>query len=118
MNEIQKKKHNATLRAFRVRSTVVGTTERPRLSVTISNRHISAQIIDDSTGKTITAVSTLKAATPKATMTEKAAWVGGEVAKAAKGKKITKVVFDRGSKLYHGRMKALAEAARAGGLEF
>lgn len=104
-------------RRARVRSRVSGTPERPRLSVKITLSHVTAQIIDDTTGRTLAYVSTVKA-DQKGTMTERATWVGGEIAKAAKAKKVTKVVFDRGGRIYHGRLHALAEAARAAGLEF
>lgn len=112
--------HNRTQRKNRVRSTVIGTVERPRLSVHISNRHITAQIIDDSVFKTLAYVSTVNVDSKKSggTMTDRAAWVGAEIAKQAKAVKVTSVVFDRGSKLYHGRVAALAEAARKSGLEF
>ncbi len=117
MNNLKNKQQRLVLRKKRVRSTVTGTTERPRLSVSITNLHVSAQIIDDSTHKTLVAVSTVGKKAGE-TMTAKAEWVGTEIAKKAKLKKITKIVFDRNGKQYHGRVKALAEAARAGGLEF
>lgn len=109
-------KHTAR-RSTRVRSQLHGTAERPRLSVNISNLHISAQIINDAEGKTLVGASTV-GQKAKGNMTEKAELIGTEIAKLAKAKKINKVVFDRGSKLYHGRIKALADAARKGGLEF
>lgn len=117
MNRILNKVKHAKRRAIKVRSKVVGTTERPRMSVSISNKHISLQIIDDEKHVTIVSGST-KDVEIKGTMTEKAAIIGAEVAKKAKAKKVKKVAFDRGSKLYHGRVKALAEAARKEGLEF
>ena len=110
--------HNKLMRRHRVRATVTGSAERPRLSVHVSNLHVTAQIIDDAAQNTLAYVSTIGAKTASGTMTEKAAWVGAEIAKKAKAKKITAVVFDRGSKLYHGRVKALADAARNAGLEF
>ncbi len=118
MNILAKKLHNRRQRQARIRSTISGTAERPRLSVYLSNMHVSAQIIDDVTGKTLAAVTTIgqKGATGK--MTEKAAWVGNEIAKKAKTAKVTTVVFDRNGRSYQGRVKALAEAARAGGLIF
>ncbi len=109
---------NRQLRKDRIRSVVSGTIERPRLSVYISNTHVSAQIIDDTAHATLVAVSTVGNKKATGTMTEKAAWVGTEVAKKAVAKKITKVSFDRGGRKYHGRVKALAEAARQNGLEF
>ena len=117
MNRLTKKIQNLAQRKNRVRSTVIGTTERPRLSVFISNRHIVAQIIDDSKGKTLAHVST-NGAKITGTMTERAEAIGTEIAKKAKTAKITKVVFDRGGRIYHGRVRALAEAARKNGLEF
>jgi len=107
-----------TRRKYRIRAVVSGTTERPRLSVHVSNKHISAQIIDDTKHSTLAQVSTVGKKTVTGTMTERAEWVGTEIAKKAKAGKITKVVFDRGGRAYHGRVKALADAARAGGLEF
>ena len=117
MNRLAQKLHNLSQRKKRVRSTVIGTTERPRLSVFVSNRHIVAQIIDDSKKITLVHVST-NGKTTTGTLTEKAAVIGAEVAKKAKSAKITKVVFDRNGKLYHGRVQALADAARKNGLEF
>ena len=104
-------------RSARVRSGVHGTADRPRLSVNVSNVHVSAQIINDDEGKTIAAATTVGKKL-KGTMTEKASIIGAEIAKAAKAKKIKQVVFDRGAKKYHGRVKALADAARENGLEF
>lgn len=117
MNALAKKLLNKNLRKNRVRSKVIGTAERPRLSVTISNVHVSAQIIDDAKGVTLAAATTVgKKAT--GTMTEKAAAVGTEVAKKAVKAKISTVVFDRNGRAYAGRLKALADAARKEGLEF
>ncbi len=118
MSRILNKIHNMKRRKNRVRATVYGTAERPRLNVYVSNRHINAQIIDDTQHKTFVYVSTVGQKSTGSNMTEKATWVGTEIAKKAKAAKITTVTFDRGSKLYHGRVKALADAARAGGLEF
>ena len=108
---------NKVYRAKRTRAKIHGTAEQPRLSVFISNRHIVAQVIDDDKGVTI-AYATTVGKKMTGTMTEKAAALGTEIAKAAKAKKVKKVVFDRGSKLYAGRMSALADAARKEGLEF
>jgi large subunit ribosomal protein L18 len=118
MNRITQKLQNMSRRKHRIRAVVSGTTERPRLSVFVSNKHISAQIIDDTKHNTIAQVSTVGAKAAKGTMTERAEWVGQEIAKKAKTAKVKSVVFDRGGRKYHGRIKALADAARAGGLEF
>jgi len=118
MSNLTHKLHNMALRRHRVRATVEGTAERPRLSVHVSNMHVTAQLIDDAAQSTLAYVSTVGAKSQSGTMTEKAAWVGTEIAKKAKANKVTKVVFDRGSRLYHGRVKALADAARNAGLEF
>lgn len=112
-----RKNLNQKLRKQRVRATVSGTSERPRLSVTITNLHVSAQIINDEKGVTLASATTV-GAKATGTMTEKATAIGDQIAKAAKKAKITKVVFDRNGRIYHGRVKALADAARAGGLEF
>lgn len=118
MNKLAHKLQNLSLRKNRVRSVVSGTAERPRLSVYVSNRHITAQLIDDDKGKTLAYVSTVGQKAATGTLTERAAWVGAEVAKKAKSVKVHKVVFDRNGRLYHGRVKALADAARNAGLEF
>jgi large subunit ribosomal protein L18 len=112
------KLQNKQQRKGRIRSIVSGTAERPRLSVFVSNTHISAQLIDDVAGKTIAQVTTVGQKSLKGTMTEKAEWVGTEIAGKAKAAKLSNVVFDRGGKLYHGRVAALADAARKAGLEF
>lgn len=116
--QLAHKLHNRAQRKARIRSTVIGTTERPRLAVFVSNLHITAQIIDDSNHKTLAYVTTVGQKSLKGTMTQKAQWVGQEIAKKAKTSKIKKAVFDRSGKLYHGRIAALAEAARKEGLEF
>lgn len=118
MNKLAHKLLNRGLRKNRVRATVNGTTERPRLSVHVSNRHITAQVIDDVAGKTLAYVSTVGTKAAKGNMTERAEWVGAEVAKKAKAAKVKAVVFDRGAHIYHGRVQALADAARKAGLEF
>ena len=103
-------------RRQRIRAKVTGSAKRPRLTVFRSNRYIYAMLVDDATGRTLAAASDIKATSgPK---TERAGAVGENLAKAAAGKKITQVVFDRGGYLFTGRVKALATAARAGGLEF
>ena len=117
MNRLTSKQNNSIRRKNRVRTVVRGTTDRPRLSVTVSNKYVSAQIIDDSKHATLVSASSLGQKS-KATLTEQASAVGQDIAKKAKAKKIKKVSFDRGSKLYHGRVKALADAAREQGLEF
>ncbi len=101
----------------RVRGKVFGTTERPRLTVFRSNKQIYAQVIDDLTGKTLAAASSLKI-TDKAPKKEIAAKVGELIAKSAQEAGVTSVVFDRNGYLYHGRIKELADAARKGGLKF
>lgn len=105
-------------RHARVRSKVFGTADRPRLNVFRSNANISAQIIDDVKGVTLVSASSLELKLENGGNVEAAAAVGKEVAKLAKKAKITNVVFDRGGYLYHGRVKALADAAREAGLEF
>ena len=103
----------------RIRARVAGTPERPRLAVFRSVNHIYAQVIDDGQGHTlVAAASTEKDLRGKGGNVEGAKLIGQAVAQRAKEKGITKVVFDRGGYLYHGRIKALADAARAAGLEF
>lgn len=118
MAKLTQKQANRLQRANRVRTVVQGTAERPRLSVHVSNLHVSAQIINDDTHTTLAAVSTVGQKAATGTLSDRAAWVGTEIAKKAKTAKVSKVVFDRGSRLYHGRVKALADAARNAGLEF
>lgn len=116
--QLIKKNFNRVQRKRRIRSTLEGTTERPRLSIFISHMHVSAQIIDDSKQATLAYVTTVGKNSVKGNLTDKAVWVGTEIAKQAKTKKVKKVVFDRNGKLYHGRVAALADAARKEGLEF
>lgn len=116
MDRILQKNKNKIRRKNRIRSKVVGTTVRPRLSVHISNQHVTAQIIDDSKNKTI--VSANSYGLKEGSLKEKANTVGSEIAKLAKTKKIKEVVLDRNGRLYHGRVKAFAESARKEGLEF
>lgn len=108
-------------RVRRIRKKILGTSERPRLRVFKSNKHIYAQIIDDSAGKTLVSMSTVdkefepgeeKAKVPVAKV------VGEALAIRAKAAGITRVVFDRGGSVYHGRVKSLSDGAREGGLEF
>lgn len=121
MNQQQHKILKRELRRGRVRSRVMGTDQRPRLSVFRSNSQIYAQIIDDVTGKTLAATSSVNlksSATGGSKKVDQAALVGKEIAAKATAAGIKAVVFDRGGYKYHGRVKALAEAARAGGLQF
>ncbi len=103
----------------RVRKSISGTAERPRLAMHRSLRHITVQLVDDTAGRTLAAASTseesLHAPGPRV---DAAAAVGRAIAERARGKGIETVVFDRGGYLYHGRVRALAEAAREGGLRF
>lgn len=107
----------ANFRANRTRAKIHGTADRPRLTVNFSNLHITAQVIDDDKKVTL-AYATTVGSKLTGTKTEKAAAIGKEIAEKAKKAKVSKVVFDRGSKLYAGRMSALADAARKEGLEF
>jgi large subunit ribosomal protein L18 len=110
------------VRHIRIRKRVFGTTDRPRLAVHFSGRHIYAQVIDDSAGKTLVAATTVeqglrgkRRTNANAVMAEK---IGALLAERTLEKKIKAVVFDRGGLRYHGKVKALADAARAGGLQF
>ena len=113
-NEMRVERHK------RIRKDISGTSERPRLNVFRSNAHITAQIIDDEKGLTLVSASTREKELniKNGGNVEAAKLIGAEIAKRAKKAKIEKVVFDRGGYLYHGRVKALAEAARENGLEF
>ena len=111
--KIEKRKR----RHGRVRAKVSGTEARPRLVVFRANQHIYAQIIDDNTGKTLVAASDLEIKS-KSKKLDKSVEVGAAIAEKAKAKNISAVIFDRGGYKYHGRVKALADAARAAGLEF
>lgn len=117
MNTLSKKLANRVLRKIRIRARVTGTTQRPRLSVFISNQHVNAQIIDDTQQRTLASSTSAKSDT-KGSLTEKAAWVGTDIAKKAKKANVKSVVFDRNGRQYQGRLKALADAARKEGLEF
>lgn len=115
------KKEARQRRKIRIRKKISGTAERPRLVVFRSNTHLYAQIVDDTTGSTLVAASTLTLSkSGEAVHCNKAGAevVGKEIARLAKEKSIEKVVFDRNGYIYHGRVKAVAEGARAGGLEF
>lgn len=116
MSDLTKKLLNKSLRKARVRSKVSGTAERPRLTVTISNKHVSAQLIDDVAAKTL-AASTTVGTKQEGSLKEQATFVGSDIAKKAKKVKITKAVFDRNGRQYAGRLASLADAARKEGLE-
>ena len=111
-NDVRKRRHQ------RVRNKISGTTAVPRLNVFRSNSQIFAQIIDDENGTTLVSSSSVELKIKNGGNVEGAALVGKDIAEKAKKKNIEKVVFDRGGYLYHGRVKALAEAARENGLEF
>jgi large subunit ribosomal protein L18 len=102
----------------RVRGKIAGTAERPRLVVFRSNRGISAQLVDDEAGRTLTGASWTSLTGSPSSKTKQAKEVGAALAAAAKEAGIERCVFDRGGYLYHGRVKALAEGAREGGLQF
>lgn len=119
MDRLLKKQKNVAQRKWKARMRIRGSAERPRLTVFVSGQHVSAQLIDDDAKHTIVSSATVGQGTKvNGTMTDKAVHVGTDIAKKAKKAKIKRVVFDRNGKLYHGRVKALAEAARAEGLEF
>lgn len=111
-NKLRLKRHR------RIRGKISGTAERPRLSIFRSNKNIYAQLIDDVAGVTLASASTLDENVSDATKVEQAAAVGKAIAEAAKAKNISNVVFDRSGYLYHGRVQALADAARENGLDF
>ena len=117
MSNLSKKILNQVLRKGRVRSKISGTADRPRLSVSISNMHVNAQLIDDVKQRTL-ASSTTVGSKQTGTITEQAAFVGSDIAKKAKKAKIETVVFDRNSHRYAKRLSALADAARKEGLRF
>ena len=122
MNKLQKKQAGLRRRHRRVRGKISGTAARPRLCVTRSNNNIYAQVIDDVAGRTLCAASTLgpefKATGAKGSTVEGAAVLGTIIGNKAQEIGVTTIVFDRGGNLYHGRIKALAEAARETGLVF
>ncbi len=115
MSNLEKKLLNKTLRKNRVRAKVHGTAERPRLTVTISNIHVSAQVIDDETGRTL-ASSTTVGGKATGTISERAAGIGSDIAKKATKAGIKAVVFDRNGRRYAGRLKALADSVREEGI--
>jgi len=116
MKSLNIKKEKRERRHRRIRARISGTTEVPRLSIFKSNKHISAQLIDDV--KAVTIASSHSREVKGKTMMEKAALIGKAIAEKAVAKKVKKVVFDRGGFIYTGNVKALADGARAGGLEF
>ena len=116
MNNAKIKKEKRTRRHARIRSKIFGTKETPRLSVFKSNKHISAQIIDDLNSLTLASAHSREV--KGKSMMEKSTLVGESIATKAKAKKVTQVVFDRGGFIYTGNVKALALGARKGGLKF
>lgn len=112
------KEVSRTKKKLRIRRKITGSTEKPRLSIFRSARHMYAQIIDDSKGVTLVAASTLDVDGLKGSNKSTAAAIGKEIAKRALAKKIEAVVFDRNGYLYHGRIKSLADGAREAGLKF
>jgi large subunit ribosomal protein L18 len=122
MTSISKQRLESRLRRHhRVRKKIVGTPERPRLAVFRSNRHLVLQVIDDEAGRTLAAASTVEGEQRQAGSTgsiDAATRVGRLVGERARAAGVTKVVFDRGGFLFHGRIKAAADAAREAGLEF
>jgi len=117
MNNQKQKLYKRSIRRKRVRSRISGSQERPRLSVFKASRHIYAQLIDDASGKTLASASS-KEVKAKGKKTDSAKEVGKMLAAKALAKNIKAAKFDRGGFAYHGRIKALAEGAREGGLEF
>lgn len=117
MNNLKQKNDNKTRRKIRIKKRIHGSSVRPRLSIFISNSNISAQIINDDKGQTLVAATTVNSK-QKGSLSEKAVWLGEQIANKALKAKINKVVFDRNGKLYHGRIKAVADSARKAGLEF
>lgn len=116
MKKLNAKLEKRTRRHTKIRSTISGTSEKPRLSVYKSNKHISVQLIDDERAVTIAAAHSREV--KGKTMMEKSALVGESIAEKAKAKKIVNVVFDRGGFIYTGNVKAVADGARKGGLKF
>lgn len=112
------KKESRSVRHLRIRKNLIGTQDRPRLCVFRSNKHISAQIIDDSKHITLVSASTYEKDAVKGSNVETAKHIGTLIAERALKANITEVVFDRGGFLFHGRVKALADAAREAGLKF
>ena len=118
MSTLNRKDARAKVRR-RIRKKVSGTAERPRLAVHFSNQHVYAQLIDDVAGRTLAAASTLDKSIEKhAANVETAQKIGKMIAERAQAANVSTVVFDRGGHLFHGKVKALADAAREGGLQF
>lgn len=115
MNRQKQKEHKKQRRAYRTRSRIHGTAQRPRLSVHRSLKYMYAQMIDDDAGVTLVSVDDKKLSGKKS---DRAQEIGKQLAEAAKAKGIETVIFDRGAYRFHGRIKALAEGARAAGLKF
>jgi len=122
MNKKDSRTENRVKKHKKIRNRFSGTSERPRLAVFRSNNHMYAQIIDDTVGNTLVSASTLqkdvKAELEKTNNVEAAAYLGKVIAERAMEKGITEVVFDRGGFIYHGKVQALADAAREAGLKF
>ena len=118
----EKKQRLGQLRHWRIRKKIIGTKERPRMSVCFSNENIHVQFIDDTAGVTLASASTVHKSMPNrdklAANVASAKTIGAKAAEAAKSKGIKQVVFDRGTARYHGKVKALADAAREAGLQF
>jgi large subunit ribosomal protein L18 len=118
----EKKQRLGQLRHWRIRKKIIGTKERPRMSVCFSNQNIHVQFVDDISGVTIASASTVNKSMPDrdklAANVTSAKTIGTRAAEAAQGKGIKQVVFDRGTARYHGKVKALADAAREAGLKF
>ncbi len=117
LDSLSHKNFKARRRQIRSRTSLHGTIARPRLSVHLSNKNISAQVINDDEGRTIAHATTL-GRKEKESIALSAEWLGAEIAKKAKEQKVKKVVFDRGSHKYHGLIVRVADAARKSGLEF
>ncbi len=120
--QIQKKQKLSQLRRWRIRKTVIGTAQRPRMAVKFTGENIYVQFIDDAAGKTLASTSTMSKAVADreklAANVTSATTIGKLAAEAAKGKGIKEIVFDRAGARYHGKVKALADAAREAGLKF
>ncbi len=118
MDKVKAKQASRTRRKIGIRKRVYGTTGKPRLSVYRSSKHMYAQVIDDMTGTTVASASTVASKAEVSANIEAAKLVGTAIAKAAKSAGVSEVAFDRNGFRYHGRVKALADAAREGGLKF